>query len=622
MTQEKKKFDTEVGKILNLMIHSLYSNKEIFIRELISNSSDACDKLRYLSQSNASLLGDDNILKITVKIDKDNGQIIIRDNGIGMNKEDLIENLGTIARSGTANFLHNLSGDAKKDNMLIGQFGVGFYSGFMVADKITVTSRKAGENNVYSWESDGLGEYIIADSDREFTRGTEVVLHVKKEEDSYLDHFRLKHIVKSYSDHIAVPIYFFDEAGNNEIQLNSASALWTRPKSEITEEQYKEFYKTLSYSLDEPWLIMHNKNEGAIEFTNLLFIPSTKTFDLFHPDRKRRVKLYIKRVFISDENIDLIPSYLRFLRGVVDSEDLPLNISRESLQHNSTLEKIKNAITKRVLGELKKKKETSPEEYSNFWTNFGGALKEGLCEATTDHEKLLEVCIFRSALHNKMISLDEYIANFKEGQNTIYYLSGDNPEKLLSSPQIEGLLSKNIDVLLFTDTVDDFWVNVNNNYKDYAIKSATRSDIDIEKTIGTAEEEKDTKKSDDEYQELTNYFKETLGDLVKEVRISRKLTSSPACLAVSEAAMDIRMERFLIEQKQILASSAKILELNPKNKIIEKIFNDLKVNNKNNEELVRLIFDQACILEGEPVADSGAFSKRLNDMLQKAILSE
>lgn len=622
MTQEKKKFDTEVGKILNLMIHSLYSNKEIFIRELISNSSDACDKLRYLSQSNASLLGDDNILKITVKIDKGNGQIIIRDNGIGMNKEDLIENLGTIARSGTANFLHNLSGDAKKDNMLIGQFGVGFYSGFMVADKITVTSRKAGENNVYSWESDGLGEYIIADSDREFTRGTEVVLHVKKEEDNYLDHFRLKHIVKSYSDHIAVPIYFFDEAGNNEIQLNSASALWTRPKSEITEEQYKEFYKTLSYSLDEPWLTMHNKNEGAIEFTNLLFIPSTKTFDLFHPDRKRRVKLYIKRVFISDENIDLIPSYLRFLRGVVDSEDLPLNISRESLQHNSTLEKIKNAITKRVLGELKKKKEASPEEYSSFWANFGGALKEGLCEATTDHEKLLEVCIFRSALHNKMISLDEYIANFKEGQNTIYYLSGDNPEKLLSSPQIEGLLSKNIDVLLFTDTVDDFWVNVNNNYKDYAIKSATRSDIDIEKTIRTAEEEKDTKKSADEYQELTNYFKEILGDLVKEVRISRKLTSSPACLAVSEAAMDMRMERFLIEQKQILASSAKILELNPKNKIIEKIFNDLKVSNKNNEELVRLIFDQACILEGEPVADSGAFSKRLNDMLQKAILSE
>nr|WP_016926634.1 molecular chaperone HtpG [Rickettsia conorii] len=621
MIQEKKKFDAEVGKILNLMIHSLYSNKEIFMRELISNASDACDKLRYLSQSNSELVAGDSNFKITVKVDKDNRQIIIRDNGIGMNKDDLIENLGTIARSGTANFLKSLSGDSKKDNMLIGQFGVGFYSSFMVADKVTVTSRKAGEDKVHIWESDGLGEYTVSDSDKEFTRGTEIVLHIKKEEDTFLDHFRLKHIVKSYSDHIAVPIYFFDEAGNNEIQLNSASALWTRPKSEITEEQYKEFYKSLSYAIDDPWITMHNKNEGAIEFTNLLFIPSSKTFDLFHPDRKRRVKLYIKRVFISDENIDLIPSYLRFLRGVVDSEDLPLNISRESLQHNSVLEKIKNAITKRVLGELRKKKEESPEEYNKFWANFGGALKEGLCEATTNHEKLLEVCIFRSALHNKMISLDEYIANFKEGQNTIYYLSGDNPDKLLSSPQIEGLLSKKIDVLLFTDTVDDFWVNVNSKYKEHAIKSATRSDIDVEQTTSQSEEKNtDSTKSDDKYKLLTDYFKETLGELVKEVKISKKLTSSPACLAVSDAAMDIRMERFLIEQKQIANASAKNLELNPKNKIIEKIFNDLKANNKNNEELVNLIFDQACILEGEPVADTGAFSKRLNDIVQKAIL--
>ncbi|AFC73607.1 molecular chaperone HtpG [Rickettsia montanensis] len=621
MTQEKKKFDAEVGKILNLMIHSLYSNKEIFMRELISNASDACDKLRYLSQSNSELVAGDSNFKITVKVDKDNGQIIIRDNGIGMNKDDLIENLGTIARSGTANFLKSLSGDSKKDNMLIGQFGVGFYSSFMVADKVTVTSRKAGEDKIHIWESDGLGEYTVSDLDKEFTRGTEIVLHIKKEEDTFLDHFRLKHIVKSYSDHIAVPIYFFDEAGNNEIQLNSASALWTRPKSEITEEQYKEFYKSLSYAVDDPWITMHNKNEGAIEFTNLLFIPSSKTFDLFHPDRKRRVKLYIKRVFISDENIDLIPSYLRFLRGVVDSEDLPLNISRESLQHNSVLEKIKSAITKRVLGELRKKKEESPEEYNKFWANFGGALKEGLCEATTDHEKLLEVCIFRSALHNKMISLDEYIANFKEGQSTIYYLSGDNPDKLLSSPQIEGLLSKKIDVLLFTDTVDDFWVNVNSKYKEHAIKSATRSDIDVEQTTSQSEEKNtDSKKSHDEYKLLTDYFKETLGELVKEVKISKKLTSSPACLAVSDTAMDIRMERFLIEQKQIANASAKNLELNPKNKIIEKIFNDLKANNKNNEELVNLIFDQACILEGEPVADTGAFSKRLNDIVQKAIL--
>ncbi len=619
MTQEKKKFDAEVGKILNLMIHSLYTNKEIFMRELISNASDACDKLRYLAQSDAKLIADDPTFKITARIDKDKKQIVIRDNGIGMNREDLIDNLGTIAKSGTGNFLNNMSGDAKKDSMLIGQFGVGFYSAFMVADNITVTSRKAGEEKAYVWQSDGLGEYIVDDFDHDFTRGTEVVIHVKPEEDSYIDHFRLKHIVKSYSDHIAIPIYFIDESTNNEIQLNSASALWTIPKSDLTFEQYKEFYKALSYSMDDPWLTIHNKNEGKVEFTNLLFIPSTKTFDLFHPDRKRRVKLYIKRVFISDENVDLIPSYLRFLRGVVDSEDLPLNISRESLQHNSTLEKIKSAITKRVLGELKKKKDESIEEYSNFWSNFGAALKEGLCEATSDHDKLLETCIFKSSLLSKMISLDDYISNFKEGQNTIYYLSGDDSAKLLSSPQIEGFLSKNIDVLLFTDTVDDFWVNVNSSYKGYAIKSVTRSDIDLEKSEQKTEE---TKEGKDEYTKLTEYFKEILGKLVKDVRISKKLTLSPACLVVGDGAMDIRMERFLIEQKQLMASSAKILELNPKHKIIEKINAGIISNSKDyaNEELVKLTYDQACILEGEPVNDTGEFAKRLNDIVQKAIL--
>lgn len=624
MKQEIKKFDAEVGKILHLMIHSLYANKEIFMRELISNSSDGCDKLRYLSQTKPDLLDTDPNFKITVRVDKNNNTITIRDNGIGMNKEDLIENLGTIARSGTQNFIASLSGDTKKDNMLIGQFGVGFYSCFMIADSVTVTSRKAGEQQAYIWSSDGLGEYTVSETDREFTRGTEVVVHVKPEEDSYLDHFRLKHIVKIYSDHIAVPIYFIDDSGN-EIKLNSSSALWTRPKSEITKEQYQELYKSLSYSVDEPWLIMHNKNEGAVEFTNLLFIPTNKTFDLFHPDRKRRVKLYIKRVFISDENIDLIPQYLRFLRGVVDSEDLPLNISRETLQHNSTLEKIKSAITKRILGELKKKKDESLEDYSKFWTNFGGALKEGLCEASTDHEKLLEVCIFRSALHGNMISLDDYIAKCNEGQKTIYYLSGDDPEKLRSSPQIEGFLSKNIDVLLFTDTVDDFWVNVVGQYKDFTIKSATRSDIDLDKADDSkqvaADSNKDTE-TEDTYDKLTEYFKQALGLLVKDVKISKKLTSSPACLAVSDGDMDIRMERFLIEQKQLASASAKILELNPNHNIVKKIVNDLKLNNNNEatEQLAKLIFDQACIIEGEPVYDVAAFSKRFNDVLQKAIL--
>ncbi len=626
MTQEKKAFDAEVGKILHLMIHSLYMNKEIFIRELISNASDACDKLRYLAQTNPNLLGNDAHFKITLKIDKDNRNIIIRDNGIGMNKEDLIANLGTIARSGTQEFLRQLSGEAKRDNMLIGQFGVGFYSTFMVADYVRVTSHKAGEDKAYIWESDGLGEYTVEEAESAFSRGTEIVVHLKEKEDDYLDHFRLKHIVKSYSDHIGVPIYFID-GDNNEIKLNSSSALWARAKSEITEQQYEEFYKTISYAADKPWLVMHNKNEGTVEFTNLLFIPSSKTFDLFHPDRKKRIKLYIKRVFISDENVDLIPSYLRFLRGVVDSEDLPLNISRETLQHNLTLEKIKSSITKKVINELKKRKEASVEDYLTFWNNFGAALKEGLCEANVEHEQLLEVCMFRSSLQGKMISLDDYINNCKEGQNTIYYLSGDDAAKLQHSPQIEGFASRNIDVLLFVDPVDDFWVNVNRSYKNYEIKSVTRSDIDLEKvdmpdSDASTEKDKATDTKDKDYKQLLDYFNKVLGNVVKEVKISGKLTSSPACLAVSNDSMDIRMERFLIEQNQLHTASAKILEINPHHKIIKKINNDVNddLNFDDNEQLVKLIFDQACIVNGEPVTDAGDFAKRLNNILEKSVL--
>ncbi len=618
MTQEKKKFDAEVGKVLHLMINSLYANKEIFLRELISNSSDACDKLRYLGQTDSSLVQGDSDLKINISIDKDEKTITIRDNGIGMNREDLQENLGTIAKSGTQGFLNQLSGDSKKDSQLIGQFGVGFYSCFMVADKITVTSRKASEDKVYIWESDGKGEYTIDDSDKEFARGTEMILHIKSEEESFVDHFRVKHIIKSYSDHIAVPIFFVDE-NNNETQVNSSSALWTRSKNEIDEEQYKEFYKSVSHATDDPWLTMHNRNEGIVEFTNLLFVPTSKTFDLFHPDRKCRVKLYIKRVFIADENVDIIPQYLRFLRGVVDSEDLPLNISRETLQNNATLEKIKKSITKRVLSELVKKKESNRDDYLLFWSNFGGVLKEGLCEVTSDHEKLLEVCVFRSAIHDKMISLDEYIANCKEEDKTIYYLSGDDPEKLRSNPQIEGFISKGIDVLLFTDTVDDFWVNVNGRYKEIELKSVTRSDIDLDSQDDSKEDKSSEEKDDSKNDEIANYFRDTLGILVKDVKISKKLTTSPACLAVGDGAMDIRMERYLIEQKQLAGASAKILEINPNHKIVLKIGEGLgeKANQDENAALVHLLYDQACIIEGEPVSDAGAFSKRLNGILEK-----
>lgn len=622
MTQEKNKFDAEIGKVLQLMIHSIYTNKEIFMRELISNSSDACDKLRYLGQTDSNLLADDSEFKIYIKVNKETKTISIRDNGIGMNKQDLKENLGTIAKSGTQNFLSNLTGDNKKDNMLIGQFGVGFYSAFMVADQITVTSRKAGEDKIYLWSSDGNGEYTVSDIDSDFSRGTEVLLHIKDSEESFLDHFRLKHIVKNYSDHIAVPIYFTDDDGVAN-KVNSSSALWMRSKSDIEPEQYKEFYKNVSFSPDDPWVIMHNKNEGVVEFTNLLFIPSTKTFDLFHPDRRCRVKLYIKRVFITDENIDIVPQYLRFLRGVIDSEDLPLNISRETLQHNSTIEKIKNSVTKKVLSELKKKKDENLEEYLGFWSNFGGVLKEGLCEVTSDHEKLLEVCVFRSALHDKMISFDEYLENCQGEDKTIYYLSGEDADKLKNSPQIEGFLSKGIDVLLFTDTVDDFWVNVNGRYKDSQIKSVTRADINLDDTNEAQNNEttKDDLAENDDFsnEKLISYFKQSLGSLVKDVKISKKLTLSPACLAVGEGAMDIRMERFLIEQKQLSAAASKILEVNPNHKIVKKIVSQIDSQDceEENKQLVHLLFDQACVIEGQPVEDAGAFAKRLNYFLEK-----
>lgn len=604
MSLETKKFDAEVGKVLHLMIHSLYTNKEIFLRELISNASDACDKLRYLSQQDSALVKDGADFKIVVSIDKEKRQISITDNGIGMNKEDLIENLGTIARSGTQNFLSQVKANPGSDNSMIGQFGVGFYSSYMAADFVEVFSKKAGEKQAFKWSSDGVGEYSIEETEVDFTRGTRVIVHIKENENDYIDHFRVKHIIKNYSDHISVPIYFADE--NNEIKLNSASALWARPKSEITDEQYQEFYKSVSFSADTPWITMHNKNEGMVEFTNLLFIPSNKTFDLFHPDRKRRVKLYIKRVFIADENIDLVPQYMRFLRGVVDSEDLPLNISRETLQHNATLDKIKNAIAKRVLGELKKKKNDARDEYEKFWDNFGAALKEGLCEAIADHDQLLDVCLFYSVLEDKMIGLDEYVAKIKDGK-TIYYLSGEDVKKLKTSPQIEGFITKGRDVLLFTDSVDDFWVNIVGKYGDYEFKSVTRSESE-----DSSEDSEDAKLSES-HQKLIAFIKDVLGDKVKDVRISKKLTESPVCLAVSEGAMDMRMERFLLEQKQIRAGTAKILEINPNHKIVTNIENNIGKDIAS--DLVVLLFDQACIIEGEQVHDVSSFAKRLNKLL-------
>lgn len=618
--EEKLKFSAEISKVLQLMIHSLYTNKDIFLRELISNASDACDKLRYEALTHPELTQSDSEFKINILIDKDKKTVTISDNGIGMSRDELVAHLGTIAKSGTQEFLSKL--DGKEAASLIGQFGVGFYSSFMVADKVTVVSTRAGGDESWQWESEGTGEFTIAPA-KKSPRGTAITLHLKKGEEQYLDKFRLRHIVTTYSDHISFPISIIGEEGMAEV-VNTASSLWMRPKAEITPEQYKEFYHHVSHSPDEPWLVLHNKAEGKVEYTALLFIPSLKPFDLFHPDRKRRVKLYVKRVFITEDNVDLVPHWLRFLRGVIDSEDLPLNISRETLQMNPLLQKIKESVIKRVLTELKKKGDADEASYKEFWENFGAVLKEGLCEATPAREQIMEVCRFHSTAGNELTSLDAYVSRMKPGQEQIFYLTGERLETLRNSPQLEGFLKKGIEVLLFSDHVDDFWVNVVADYKGKKLKSVTRADIDLDKVAADkkSEEKPETKTEDDaQVKDLCQRIKTILGDKVKDVRTTNKLTSSAVCLAVEEGAMDIRLERFLIEQKQIAATTAKILEINPEHQIIRSLVGKLTNASAGGdiEDVTWLLFDQARILEGEEITDPAAFTRRLQGFVEKSL---
>lgn len=619
---ENIKFSAEIDKVLHLMIHSLYTNKDIFLRELISNASDACDKLRYEANTKPDLLSDQPF-KISITTNKKEKLLSIEDNGIGMNKEDLIKNLGTIASSGTQKFLEKATGNKEKDLQLIGQFGVGFYSVFMIADEVTVETRKAGEKESWYWRSHGNGEFSIGESKKERNVGTKINLHIKETELGFLDKFKINHIINTYSDHIAIPIEFLaidDENKENAKVVNSSSALWSRSHFEISETEYNEFYKKISHAGDTPWMTLHNKNEGTLEYTNLLFIPSTKTFDLFHPDRKRSVKLYIKRVFINDEGIDIIPQYLRFLRGIVDSEDLPLNISRETLQHTHILNQIKNSITTKVLNELEKKLKNDRDSYIDFWNNFGGVLKEGLCERLQNAEKLMNICLFKSLKHGKFITINEYIKEMPENQEDIYYITGDEG-KIENSPQLEGFKDKNIDVLLLTDTVDDFWVNNISTHNDKALKSVTRSDIDITNIGKSNDDTKDknqkNKKPTEQDEILIEYFKNVLGDTIKNVKISKKLTSAPVCLVSDEGSMDIRMERFLIEQKQLNKASAKVLEINTDHPIIKSIGKQIEQKNTTNrtDEIIRLMFDQACVIENEPVINSNDFSRRMNDLI-------
>jgi molecular chaperone HtpG len=607
---EKYSFSAEIGKVLNLMIHSLYTNKDIFLRELISNASDACDKLRYMAIEDSKIMTNDEPLKIKVIIGKDT--LTIKDNGIGMNKEDLIQCLGTIASSGTQKFLEAIQ-DQKSSPDLIGQFGVGFYSAFMVADEVVVKTRKAGEKKAYIWSSKGQGDYEIAELKEKIENGCEISLKIKSKYVEYLEKFRLKHIITTYSDHIAFPIELIENESTEVV--NTASALWMRPKKEVTEEQYKEFYHHVAHLPDSPWLRIHTKAEGAISYVSLLYIPSMKPFDLFHPDRKTRVKLYVRKVFITEE-ANIIPAYLRFIRGVVDSEDLPLNISRETLQHNAKIEKIRKSIVKKVLGELKQKAKEDMTEYQKFWNNFGEVLKEGLCEpAIEEKEQLLEVCRFHSSKSAETLtSLDEYIDRMQDGQNEIFYILGDNVEGLRNHPQLEGFKHRDIEVLLLPDHVDDFWVNVINTYKNKALMNVNSSMVNLNDIKPMPSNENEGQEPD---QELLDFVKKVLGSNVKDVIVSNKLVDSPACIGVPLGAMSIRMERYLIEQKQLKAPAGKILEINPEHSIIKKI--KASIESDEAKDLVHIIFDQACILEGEPIKDPVSFAKRMNKYLAASL---
>ncbi len=617
---ETRSFQAEVSRLLDIVAHSLYSEKEIFLRELISNASDACDRLRYAALTEPGLAEGESNYRVVLTPVKSSRTLTIADNGIGMNRDELVENLGTIARSGTAAFMNQLTGDDKKDVSLIGQFGVGFYSAFMVADKVDVLSRKAGDSEGWRWTSDGRGSFTIEPA-ANVPRGARITLHLREGDEEFLEPQRIRQIVKTYSDHIALPIVLAD--GNKEETVNSASALWTRPRSEITAEQYKEFYHHVGHSFDEPWLTLHARAEGVLEYTLLLFVPAQKPFDLFDPERKSRVKLYVRRVFITDEGTELLPSYLRFIRGIVDSEDLPLNISREMLQSNPMVARMRQQLTRRVLAELTKKAGEEAEEYAKFWDNFGAVLKEGLYEDREQRDTLLSLARFRSTTRDGLLSLDDYLAAMRPGQEAIYTITGDSLDLLQKSPQLEGFRARGVEVLLLTDPIDEFWVPAIAAYKEKPFKSATRGGVDLDK-IEAPEDRKDAAEKPEPPAKLASLiaiFKLALGDAVKDVRSSERLTDSAVCLVADEGDLDMHLERLLKQHRQLDSTAKRILELNPRHRLIERLAAAVGESGASDQlgEFAWLLLDQARIVEGEQLPDPPAFARRLAALLERGL---
>ncbi|VAV99131.1 Chaperone protein HtpG [hydrothermal vent metagenome] len=619
---EKHGFQAEVSKLLHMMVHSVYSEREIFLRELISNASDACDKLRYQALTKPELIKDDADFRVTVTLDDKAGTLTLTDNGIGMSHDDLISHLGTIARSGTSAFMDKMSGDDNKDINMIGQFGVGFYSVFMVSDDISVVSRKAGEKESWTWHSDGIGEYSLTPASKK-SRGTDIVIRIKEDAKEFLEEYRIRSIIKTYSDHIAIPITLnlIKDGEEKSEKINEGTALWVRPKSEITPEQYKEFYHHVSHAMDDPWMTLHYRAEGVIEYSVLMYIPTQPPMDLFDPARKTRSKLYVKRIFITDDCEDLIPSYLRFMRGIVDSEDLPLNISREMLQNNPVMTKIRTAVTKRILSELEKKAKKDAKSYAIFWQSFGAVLKEGIYEDFARRDQLLKLARFESTIDDGLQSLDDYVGRMKEGQENIYYITGDNLDVAKRSPQLEGFRAKGVEVLFLTDAVDDFWLQMVPEYEGKKFQSVTRGVADLDSKKDGDDAEKKDEKTSPEISALIGMLKNNLEGSVKDVRLSNRLTDSAVCLVADEGDMDIHLQRILQQHKQLDQTALRVLEINADHALIKAIAAAAtkKDSVANLKEMAKLLLDQARIMEGEMPEDPVAFAGRLSSMMASAL---
>jgi len=620
MSEEQLTFGTDVSRLLDIVANALYTNRDVFLRELISNAADACDKLRYEALQNPRLQSGD--FKITIVRDSGLRTLTITDNGIGMNREELIENLGTIARSGTAAMIEavkNAGGDKGALN-LIGQFGVGFYASFMVADKVEVISRKADEDKIWHWESDGRSGYTVREEERvSISNGTKIILHLKDDAADFLIDDKIKQVILAYSDHIAVPVYL----GEEKEPVNAASALWMRPKNEITTEQYTEFYHHIGHVFDEPLMTSHWRAEGKIEYTALLFIPTMRPFDLYEPGRKHAVRLYVRRVFITDQVQNLIYPWLRFVRGVIDSEDLPLNISREMLQNNPVVAKIRSGVTKRILSDLAALSERDSVAYETFWYQFGMVIKEGLYDAAEHRDDILKIARFFSTDANRHLTgLDDYVSRMKDGQDEIYYLLGENLDSLERSPQLEGFKARGLEVLFFNDTIDSFWLQMVDSYKGKKFVSVTKGAIDLDKFERTDKQDAADPKNEESVSALLGVLSEELKKDIKEVRISKRLTDSPVCLIADEKGVDMHMERVLkIQQKYEPVGNKKILEINEHHALIQMLA-ALAEANKDAPALkdaARLLYDQACIIQGEQVTDPSSFVRRMAEFMQRGL---